>query len=248
LLEKSPSWNRFKSGADRKIIRVQLGHVPEYEESTREERFSRRAAVVISVALYIVLLVAHLPEVDAKPRAVGSERPVYVVQQLRFTPPPAAQQQQIPKPREKRKVIPVPDLTPDEPEPLQTLEIELPDFTKHEVAGDFYGIPDAPPQQGPTGPAPLRIGGDIQPPKKTFYPSPGYTEDARQAQIQGVVILEAIVDEDGAVQDIRVLKGLPKGLSESAIETAKTWRFEPATQRGVPVPVIFNLTISFSLQ
>lgn len=248
MFENSPSWNRLKSGTERKVIRLQLGHVPTLEESTSEERFSRRAAIAIATLLYGLLLVAHLPDLVAEPQRVTGDRPVYVVQQVRFTPPPAPRQQEIPKPREKRKVIPVPDLTPDEPEPIRTLEVEIPDFAVDEASGDLFGIPDAPPQRGPAGPAPLRIGGDIQPPRKVYYPSPGYTEDARQAQVQGIVILEAIVDEEGVVRDIKVLKGLPKGLSESAVTTAKTWRFEPATRQGVPVPVIFNLTISFSLQ
>jgi len=249
MFDDSPTWSRFKTDQKRKIIRVQLGHVPEYEENTPEERFSRRMAIVISAIVYIGLLVVHLPALDAEPQRATGERPVYVVQQIRFSPPPAPEQQkQIPKPQEKRKVIPVPDLTPDELEPIRTLEIEVPDFEVSETSGETFGIPDAPPQKGPTGPAPLRVGGDIAPPQKIFHPRPDYTEDARRAQVQGVVILEAIVDKDGSVRDVKVLKGLPMGLSESAIESAKQWRFEPATRRGVPVAVILNLTISFSLQ
>jgi protein TonB len=63
-----------------------------------------------------------------------------------------------------------------------------------------------------------------------------------------VVILEAVIDAEGAVRRVRVLKGLPAGLSESAVETVKQWKFKPATLEGQPVAVIFNLTVSFSLQ
>jgi protein TonB len=92
------------------------------------------------------------------------------------------------------------------------------------------------------------MGGDIAPPVKVFSPQPGYTEEARQARVQGIVILQAIIDAEGNVTDVRVLKGLPEGLAESAVETVRNWRFKPATLEGKPVPVYFNFTINFSLQ
>jgi periplasmic protein TonB len=45
-----------------------------------------------------------------------------------------------------------------------------------------------------------------------------------------------------------VVKGLPLGLSESAVEAVKTWKYEPSRRNGVPVAVYFTLTVSFSLQ
>jgi protein TonB len=63
-----------------------------------------------------------------------------------------------------------------------------------------------------------------------------------------VVLLEAVIDVDGSVVNVRVLKGLPQGLTESAAETAKIWKFEPATRNGQPVAVYLNLTVRFSLQ
>jgi protein TonB len=66
--------------------------------------------------------------------------------------------------------------------------------------------------------------------------------------VQGIVILEAIIDAMGNVTNIKILKGLPMGLSDTAVEAAANWKFKPATRNGVPVPVFFNLTIRFSLQ
>lgn len=64
----------------------------------------------------------------------------------------------------------------------------------------------------------------------------------------GVVIVEAVIDEQGNVKDIKVLKGLPKGLDEAAVEAVRSWRFTPATMDGTPVPVYYTLTVSFTLE
>jgi protein TonB len=128
------------------------------------------------------------------------------------------------------------------------VEIEVPEYDPRSTSDLFYGIPDAPPGEGIVGGPPMRLGGDIVPPVKVSYPQPRYTEEGRLSRIQGVVILEAIIDAVGDVHDVKVLKGLPMGLSESAVETAMAWKFKPATLNGRPVPVYLNLTIHFSLQ
>ncbi|MCE2559594.1 MAG: energy transducer TonB [Acidobacteria bacterium] len=84
--------------------------------------------------------------------------------------------------------------------------------------------------------------------KRTFAPRPNYTEEARRARVQGVVILQAVVDAVGNVGYVKVLKGLPEGLTESAVQVVEQWRYEPATLNGEPVPVYINLTVNFSLQ
>ena len=151
-----------------------------------------------------------------------------------------------PKKKDKKRIIPIPDPTPQEPEPIQLAEAEVPEL---DVAldGVVFGIPDAPPSDGPFGPV-FQLTGDITPPQKIFYPSPRYTEEGRQARTQGVVILEAVVDATGDVIRVKLLKGLPFGLSEEAVATAERWKFRPATRGGKPVSVYLNLTIRFSLQ
>lgn len=62
-----------------------------------------------------------------------------------------------------------------------------------------------------------------------------YTEEARQNKIQGSVILSMVVSADGTVRDIKVVRGLPDGLTESAIAAARKMRFKPATKNGQPV-------------
>lgn len=74
-----------------------------------------------------------------------------------------------------------------------------------------------------------------------------YTEEARQQRIQGTVVLSVTFGADGRVRDIRIVRGLPAGLTEKAIEAAQRIRFQPAIQNGRPVGVRGNLEFNFAL-
>lgn len=247
MFEKSPTWKRF-SGPPTKIIRVSLGHVPDLGPPEEESRTPIRIAIAIAILLHVGFFVMQFPELSGPPEWVSPERPVYAVKQIRFQPPPPTQAVQVPRKKEKRRSIPVPDLTPDEPEPIRVEDIEIPE-SNIDIADLTLGlgIPDAPPSSG-GAPGPMQVGGEVAPPVRMFGPAPPYTEDARQGRVQGVVILEAIIDALGNVDDVKVLKGLPMGLTEQAVQTASEWKFKPATRDGTPVAVFFNLTIRFSLQ
>lgn len=95
---------------------------------------------------------------------------------------------------------------------------------------------------------PLRVGGDVSAPRKISGDPPSYTEVARRARATGVVIIEAVIDEHGAVTDTRVLKPLPFGLDAKAIEAVRTWKFVPAMFQGKPVSVYYILSVNFQLQ
>jgi protein TonB len=94
---------------------------------------------------------------------------------------------------------------------------------------------------------PLRVGGDVKAPVVVNRADPDYTESARRARVAGIVIVEAIIDKNGNVDNVRVVKGLPMGLSDEAAEAVKKWKFRPGTRAGVPVATIFNLTVNFRL-
>jgi TonB family protein len=95
--------------------------------------------------------------------------------------------------------------------------------------------------------APLRVGGDVRAPVVVQKVEPSYTEEARKAQINGIVIIEAIIGRDGVVKDAHVIKPLPFGLDQAAVDAVKQWKFEPGTLDGKAVDVIFNLTVNFRL-
>jgi protein TonB len=92
-----------------------------------------------------------------------------------------------------------------------------------------------------------RVGGGVSAPVATFQPDPEYSEEARKAKYQGEVWLTVIVGTDGRAHDIRVSRSLGLGLDEKAIESVKTWRFEPGKKDGVPVAVQISVEVAFHL-
>jgi protein TonB len=211
----------------------------EYEE----DRKSMKIALAVAVVFHLILLAIHLPEMTSADMEEPDKEKVYVVQQVRFKPPPPQKQQEIPQP--KKKKVPIPDPTPDEPEPIRTpeeirSEIDLPQTDV------IFDIPEGPPPSEPEGP--IHVGGDVAAPNKISAPQPQYTEIARKARIQGVVIVQAIINKQGNVTDVKVLKGRPRGRDQAAVEAIRKWRFEPATLNGKPVDVDYTLTVNFPLQ
>lgn len=99
--------------------------------------------------------------------------------------------------------------------------------------------------EAPSGP--MLVGGDVKAPTVVSRVEPKYNDAARKAHVTGVVIVEAIINKDGRVERVKVIKGLPVGLSAAAEEAVKQWRFRPGTLNGQPVEVIFNLTVNFTL-
>ena len=97
---------------------------------------------------------------------------------------------------------------------------------------------------GPGGP--VRVGGNIRPPTRTHFVEPAYPPTARAAGIQGVIILELTIGEDGAVSDARVLRSIPL-LDQAALDAVRQWRYEPTLLNGVPTRAIMTATVNFSL-
>ena len=109
------------------------------------------------------------------------------------------------------------------------------------VGGVVGGLPDAPaPVQA------VRVGGQIKEPKKLKNVNPVYPDIAKQARVQGVVILECTISPQGKVTDVKVLRGIPL-LDAAAIEAVKQWVYTPTLLNGVPVPVIMTVTVNFRL-
>lgn len=102
--------------------------------------------------------------------------------------------------------------------------------------------------QAPPAEEPYRVGDQVTRPEKIAGVPPIYTEEARKAGVTGVVILEAIIDERGDVVNLKVLKGLPKGLDQAALDAVKGWKFKPATLEGKPVKVYYTLTVNFTIE
>lgn len=75
---------------------------------------------------------------------------------------------------------------------------------------------------------------------------PPYTLEAFSAKVQGIVILRAIVDRNGAVADVRILKSLEASLDVAASKALAQWQYTPGTRDGEPVSVALVVEMTFS--
>jgi protein TonB len=92
-----------------------------------------------------------------------------------------------------------------------------------------------------------RPGKGVAPPRAIYSPDPEFSEEARKAKYQGTCTLLLVVSADGRPTNIRVANSLGMGLDEKAIETVKTWRFEPGQKDGHPVAVEIAVEVDFHL-
>lgn len=104
--------------------------------------------------------------------------------------------------------------------------------------------PLAPKSSGPK--APVRVGGRVREPRLVMRVDPIYPALARQVHVQGVVIIDAILDEQGSVVEAKIASGPPL-LIQSALDAVKKWKYEPTYLNDQPVPVQLNVTVTFRL-
>ncbi|MCG6920756.1 MAG: energy transducer TonB [Acidobacteria bacterium] len=112
------------------------------------------------------------------------------------------------------------------------------------VGGIIGGLPEAPP--APTL-KPLRAGGLVREPQKLKGFAPVYPDAARNAGVEGVVILECVISPQGRVAEVKVLRGIPL-LEQAAVDAVKEWVYTPTLMDGVPVPVLLTVTVRFGLR
>ena len=84
-------------------------------------------------------------------------------------------------------------------------------------------------------------------PQVIFNPEPSFSDEARKAKAQGIVMLLVVVGKDGHTYDIRVGQSLGLGLDEKAIEAVRNWRFRPGTLNGQPVATQIAVQVDFRL-
>jgi len=92
---------------------------------------------------------------------------------------------------------------------------------------------------------PVRVGGDVKPPRLLFGPAPDYPVLARQARLAGIVVIEAIIDEHGKVTGMRVVSGHPL-LIPAALAAVSQRKYEPTILDGAPTPIDLRVEITFS--
>jgi len=121
------------------------------------------------------------------------------------------------------------------------------------TGGVFGGIPGqgmvsavAPPPPKPAAPTRVKQGGNVTAALIITQTRPVYPALARQARIQGNVVLHAIIDKDGKVAQLEVISGHPL-LVQSALDAVKQWRYKPTLLNGDPVEVDTTITVTFTM-
>jgi len=117
-------------------------------------------------------------------------------------------------------------------------------------AGPGEGSGIGPGFGGGTGGGAFRPGNGVQLPKPLREVKPQYTADAMRAKVQGTVLLECVVLQDGTVGRVEVVRSLDSafGLDQEAIKAAKQWRFVPGSRFGEPVAVLVTIELTFTLR
>ncbi len=210
----------------------------------------------------VFVSLAPTPELPAAGGGGGSPK----------APEPKPQQEEVKPVKPSQPVQPTDETVPDDvPAPTTPATTPIDDLLPAGDPGDGpIGDPNLPigPGYGPgpggpgvnpngDGDGPGAGTGDTEPirftvgmtkPEPIRQVQPRYTENARRAGIQGAVILEAVIDEQGNVTNVRVLRGLPLGLDREAVNAVQQWKFRPAMMANKPVKIYFNLTVNFTIQ
>lgn len=233
------------------------------ESDVVKHKTGQSLTLPVSVAIHLIVLgavvVVPLLTAEQLPEPTSAVKAFFVEPAAPPPPPPPP-----PPPAPKATVTPKVQPKPIEEAPRFTAPVDVPEEIRPEegidlgveggvaggveggvpggvVGGVVGGLPDAP----PPGQA-VRVGGQIKEPKKLKGVQPVYPDIAKQARVQGVVILECTISPQGKVTNVTVLRGIPL-LDAAAVEAVKQWVYTPTLLNGVPVPVIMTVTVNFKL-
>ncbi len=214
------------------------------------------AALVVAFVLLPLFFAETLPEPGAAVRAFFAS-PLEAAPPPPPPPPPAAG----PRPVQR----PVPQARPADPARF-TAPIEIPAEIKPETGLDLGveggvpggveggipggvvgGIVGGLPEAAPPPTRVVRIGGQLVAPKLVRQVPPVYPDLALQARVSAIVILEALVDTRGSVQDVKVLRGHPL-FDAAAMAAVRQWRYQPLLLNGQPTDFILSVTVLFNFK
>lgn len=114
------------------------------------------------------------------------------------------------------------------------------------IGGAANTAPKVAPPSAPVANRIIRVGGSVKPPKQVYFEKPDYPVFAKAAHIEGVVIIDAVIDEQGDVVEMHAISG-PGVLIPSALRAVESWRYEPTLLNGVPVSVAMHVEVNFHL-
>ena len=229
------------------------------ESSTEKKRTNTGWSVILSAIIQItglsVLVLIPLIYTQALPKAMLAT--------LLVAPPPPPPP---PPPPVKAEIKPAarliqsgklmqPRAIPKDVAVFKEAELPPDVINNTNQGGVFGGIPGqgimggtgpAMPPSKPDAPARIKQGGAVTAASLITQTRPNYPPLARQARIQGTVVLHAIIDKEGKVAQLEVVSGHPL-LVASAIEAVKQWRYKPTQLNGDPVEVDTTIQVTFTM-
>ena len=113
------------------------------------------------------------------------------------------------------------------------------------LGGIIGGVTDTPKTVAPPAPQErkiVRVGGDVKPPVPISTPNPRYPALALAAHIEGIVVIDAVIDEQGNVVEARVIDGPPL-LIAAALEAVTNWKYQPTYLNGQPVALSTHVSV-----
>jgi protein TonB len=212
----------------------------------RRERRRFRMAVTVAVLVHVVAFMVNWPTMaEPTPTEPPKQilRPIKIVTIIPPEPAPRAPQPTTPP---VKVPMPGPPVAEAEDE-LLPVPIEVPEIDPGTIPVPGPVIVAPPPPPEPEVPEEVWVGVDVSAPEVLHRVEPAYTAAAQRAGIEGIVILELVIDKAGTVVETKALKGLPLGLTENAMAAVAQWRFAPSTVRGIPVSVRYVLTINYEI-
>jgi TonB family protein len=132
-------------------------------------------------------------------------------------------------------------------QPVKTVATVTVNFTLDPAPASTTPVAAAtwPPDMG--GQQPVRVGGNVAPPERIKYVAPKYPQEAQDAGVTGIVILEIAVDTQGKVAGAHIVRSIPL-LDQAAADAVMQWEYTPVLLNGAPVPVIMTVTVNFTMK
>ena len=239
------------------LITGQTRHIPSKPGVPILISMSAQVALVGAILVPVLFFTGALPEV---PTMMAFVAEASAPPPPPPPPPPPAAKSPGPasaKPAPSPGAAPVEPPSTIQPEPPDDEgDIGVPGGVEGGIPGGVLGgvvgglpgdIPPPPPPAPPPPRAPVRVGGQIQAPALVTKVDPIYPEVAVSARIRGVVILEANVDRDGHVVDVKVLRTASRLLDHAAITAVRQWQYRPLVLNGSPEPFVLTVVLTFNL-
>ncbi len=203
--------------------------------------YNIKLSFIIAIIFHLIIMLIKIPEAT---HYIGQEPQKNVIILKKITPI-AAQPRYI-EPIKKYRTLPIPDPTPEEPEVIKENKIIEPKeylfasssgndlFVNYQIPSNYQDIPVRIIEKGELAVLIHKVEAE-------------YPEEARRARIEGVVILEAVINKDGTVGEIEIIKSAHPSLDEASIKAVKQYKFIPGKINGKPVRSFFTVSITFTL-